>query len=81
MSGVLWAAAPRNACAMVRAASPWFHVAPVLEGETTLPVTALNASAAASANGETLLEFPDNYLLIDLCGEHDRNLAILEDRI
>jgi phosphate starvation-inducible PhoH-like protein len=53
----------------------------VPKGETTLPVTALNASANAAANGETLLEFPDNYLLIDLCGEHDRNLAILEDRI
>jgi phosphate starvation-inducible PhoH-like protein len=43
-------------------------------------VTALNASAAP-AQGETALEFPDNFLLIDLCGEHDRNLAILEDRI
>jgi phosphate starvation-inducible PhoH-like protein len=43
-------------------------------------VTALNASAAP-VQGETTLEFPDNFLLIDLCGEHDRNLAILEDRI
>ncbi|TNC69855.1 PhoH family protein [Rubellimicrobium roseum] len=57
--------APRGAC----------------QRRATLPVTALNASAAAPANGETLLEFPDNYLLIDLCGEHDRNLAVLEDRI
>ncbi|RKF17273.1 PhoH family protein [Roseovarius spongiae] len=24
------------------------------------------------------VEFPDNYLLIDLCGEHDRNLAEIE---
>jgi phosphate starvation-inducible PhoH-like protein len=30
---------------------------------------------------ETLLEFPDNFLLIDLCGEYDRNLTILEDRL
>ena len=44
-------------------------------------MTALNASAAAPAQGETTLEFPDNYLLIDLCGEHDRNLAALEDRL
>ena len=43
-------------------------------------MTALNASAAP-AGGETALEFPNNFLLIDLCGEHDRNLAILEDRI
>ena len=27
---------------------------------------------------ESTLEFPDNYLLIDLCGEHDRNLATIE---
>ena len=30
---------------------------------------------------ETLLEFPDNRLLIDLCGEHDRNLAQIEQRL
>lgn len=30
---------------------------------------------------ESLLAFPDNYLLIDLCGEFDRNLATLEDRL
>jgi phosphate starvation-inducible PhoH-like protein len=28
---------------------------------------------------ETLLEFPDNRLLIDLCGQFDRNLAQIED--
>ena len=27
---------------------------------------------------EQLLEFPDNFLLIDLCGEYDRNLATIE---
>ncbi|MEL6700355.1 MAG: PhoH family protein [Pseudomonadota bacterium] len=31
--------------------------------------------------GETLLEFPDNFLLIDLCGEYDRNLTDLENRM
>ncbi|MGG7643383.1 PhoH family protein [Rhodovulum sp. YNF3179] len=30
---------------------------------------------------ETALEFPDNRLLIDLCGEFDRNLAQIEDRL
>ncbi len=27
---------------------------------------------------EAILEFPDNFLLIDLCGEYDRNLATIE---
>ncbi len=30
---------------------------------------------------ETLLEFPDNRLLIDLCGEFDRNLAQIEHQL
>jgi len=30
---------------------------------------------------ESLLAFPNNFLLIDLCGEFDRNLATLEDRL
>jgi phosphate starvation-inducible PhoH-like protein len=30
---------------------------------------------------ETLLEFPDNRLLIDLCGEYDRNLAQIEHEL
>lgn len=30
---------------------------------------------------ETLLEFPDNRLLIDLCGEFDRNLAQVEQEL
>ncbi len=30
---------------------------------------------------ETLLEFPDNRLLIDLCGEFDRNLAQVENKL
>ncbi|MEM1374673.1 MAG: PhoH family protein [Pseudomonadota bacterium] len=33
------------------------------------------------AVGETRLEFPDNFLLIDLCGEYDRNLTDLEARL
>ncbi|MEM1237527.1 MAG: PhoH family protein [Pseudomonadota bacterium] len=31
--------------------------------------------------GETRLEFPDNFLLIDLCGEYDRNLTDLENKL
>ena len=30
---------------------------------------------------EALIEFPDNRLLIDLCGEHDRNLADIEHKL
>lgn len=30
---------------------------------------------------ETLLEFPDNRLLVDLCGEFDRNLAHIEHKL
>ena len=41
--------------------------------ETILPPT--------DTLGETQLSFPDNFLLIDLCGEFDRNLATLEDRL
>ena len=33
-----------------------------------------------TAAPETLLEFPDNRLLIDLCGEFDRNLTDIETR-
>ncbi|MCP1170143.1 PhoH family protein [Limimaricola sp. ASW11-118] len=30
---------------------------------------------------ETVLEFPNNFLLIDLCGEHDRHIAAIEERL
>ncbi len=39
----------------------------------TPPVTA--------ASAETLLEFPDNRLLIDLCGPNDRHLARIEEAL
>ncbi|MDO5631501.1 MAG: PhoH family protein [Paracoccus sp. (in: a-proteobacteria)] len=39
------------------------------------PAPSGNASPAA----ETLLEFPDNRLLIDLCGANDRHLARIEE--
>ena len=35
----------------------------------------------AEAVAETLLEFPDNFLLIDLCGEYDRNLTTIENAL
>jgi phosphate starvation-inducible PhoH-like protein len=33
------------------------------------------------AAAETQLEFPDNFLLIDLCGEHDRHLTMIESAL
>ncbi len=39
---------------------------------------ATTALPPADDISESLLEFPDNFLLIDLCGEHDRNLATIE---
>ncbi len=30
---------------------------------------------------ETALEFANNRLLIDLCGEYDRNIALIEERL
>ncbi|RMD95730.1 MAG: PhoH family protein [Alphaproteobacteria bacterium] len=43
-----------------------------------MTVSALTPSPAVEDNGDTLLEFSDNRLLIDLCGEYDRNLAQIE---
>ena len=41
-------------------------------------ISALTPPTRAEDLIETLLEFPDNRLLIDLCGEYDRNLAQIE---
>jgi phosphate starvation-inducible PhoH-like protein len=41
-------------------------------------LAAAGGSALPEALGETLVEFPDNRLLIDLCGQYDRNLAQIE---
>ncbi len=43
-------------------------------GLTPTPPVAGNA-------GETLLEFPDNRLLVDLCGANDRHLARIEEAL
>ena len=42
---------------------------------------ALDTSSEPAADHEILLEFPDNRLLIDLCGEFDRNLADIEQNL
>ncbi|MDG1738837.1 MAG: PhoH family protein [Paracoccaceae bacterium] len=43
-----------------------------------MSVTTLDPQSASAQAGESLLEFPDNRLLIELCGEFDKNLAELE---
>ena len=52
------------------------------EDAAPVGLTPISPSAtAAAATGETLLEFPDNRLLIDLCGPHDRHLARIEQAL
>jgi len=46
-----------------------------------LALGALDTSSEPAADHEILLEFPDNRLLIDLCGEFDRNLADIEQNL
>ncbi|SFT34861.1 PhoH family protein [Sedimentitalea nanhaiensis] len=42
---------------------------------------ALTPPQTEMAPPEVLIEFPDNRLLIDLCGEYDRNLADIEQKL
>ena len=42
-------------------------------------ISALTDPPRPDEVAETLVEFPDNRLLIDLCGQFDRNLAQIED--
>ncbi len=44
-------------------------------------LSALTTPQSTDAVHETLLEFNDNRLLIDLCGEFDRNLAQIEHKL
>jgi len=46
-----------------------------------LGISALDHPPTPEDVQETLLEFPDNRLLIDLCGEFDRNLAQIEHKL
>ena len=49
--------------------------------EMSLGISALTPPSRSEDVVETLLEFPDNRLLIDLCGEYDRNLAQIEHQM
>ncbi|WP_445942020.1 PhoH family protein [Pseudotabrizicola sp. L79] len=44
-------------------------------------ISALTPPTKAEDMVETVLEFPDNRLLIELCGEYDRNLAQIEHQM
>jgi len=46
-----------------------------------LALGALNPPIDQTADLDVLLEFPDNRLLIDLCGEYDRNLTDIEQKL
>jgi len=46
-----------------------------------LVISALGPTTRPEDIAETQLEFPDNRLLIDLCGEYDRNLARIEHEL
>jgi phosphate starvation-inducible PhoH-like protein len=46
-----------------------------------LAITAPNPAATPDDPSDTLLDFPDNRLLIDLCGELDRNIVQVESRL
>ena len=48
---------------------------------TVLPPPQPNPTADPDALAEHLVEFPDNRLLIELCGEYDRNLAEIEQKL
>jgi phosphate starvation-inducible PhoH-like protein len=46
-----------------------------------LAIGAIETSPDTAPRNDVLLEFPDNRLLIDLCGEYDRNLADIEQKL
>jgi phosphate starvation-inducible PhoH-like protein len=52
-----------------------------MQGESRLAETAPSTSSDTDEPAEVVLDFPDNRLMIDLCGEYDRNLAQVEERL
>jgi len=46
-----------------------------------LAISAVSSPSSSEDNHKILLEFPDNRLLIDLCGEFDRNLSQIETEL
>lgn len=58
----------------------WHHQVKLAK-ELRLTFTNPTPPRAGDPEHELLLEFPDNRVLIDLCGEFDRNLAQIEERL
>ncbi len=52
-----------------------------LDKDTRLAISAQTPPSPSNPAPEVLVEFPDNRLLIDLCGEFDRNLADIEQKL
>ncbi|WP_424928035.1 PhoH family protein [Amaricoccus tamworthensis] len=46
-----------------------------------MPIDNLDPTGGGAAQSDSILEFPDNRLLIDLCGELDRNIVQIEERL
>ena len=46
-----------------------------------MAISPMSGTDMTDLTHETLLEFPDNRVLIDLCGEYDRNLAQIEQQL
>ena len=46
-----------------------------------MPTSTMTHPDDPDSLSEAVLEFPDNRLLIDLCGEYDRNLAAIEQKM
>ncbi|MEO1734444.1 MAG: PhoH family protein [Pseudomonadota bacterium] len=46
-----------------------------------MAIGALTPEKEHDATPEVIIEFPDNRLLIDLCGPHDRNIADIETKL
>ncbi len=46
-----------------------------------MATTVLPPATDPATQSERMLDFPDNRLLIDLCGEYDRNLAEIEQKL
>jgi phosphate starvation-inducible PhoH-like protein len=66
---------------LARGCASWQHEREHFVREILLGISALTPPPEPAGSLETLLEFADNRLLIDLCGEYDKNLTHLESHL
>jgi phosphate starvation-inducible PhoH-like protein len=69
---------PTISCVGPHNLAPSSHTA---DKESCLATTVLPPATDPATQSERMLDFPDNRLLIDLCGEYDRNLAEIEQKL